>query len=102
MKKTIMLTCKDPGQFFRNCLACKHYEKCDYFNKAKNKRKKKEDRIEARKKKKWGQAPYCNHDYEFKESQFKDMKWWNIYKCRKCSKRLKVYNSNLRHERRTP
>lgn len=27
------LTCKDPGQFFRDCLGCKHYEKCDYFNK---------------------------------------------------------------------
>lgn len=46
--------------------------------------------------------PNCNHDYEFKKSQFKDMEWWNIYKCRKCGKRLKVYDSNLRHDRRTP
>ncbi len=41
MKKRIALTCKDPGQFFRNCRLCKHYEKCDYFNKAKEKRKRK-------------------------------------------------------------
>lgn len=86
--KRIALTCKDPGQFFRDCLACKHYEKCDYFNKIKE--SKKEVKVIE-----------CNHDYEFKESQFRNMKWWNIYKCRKCSKRLKVYNSNLQHDRRS-
>ena len=39
MKKRIALTCKDPGQFFRDCPACKYYEKCDYFNKSKRKKK---------------------------------------------------------------
>ncbi len=33
--KKIALTCKDPGQFFRDCKGCKHFEKCDYFNKEK-------------------------------------------------------------------
>ena len=37
----------------------------------------------------------CNHDYEFIISQFKNMGWWNYYKCRKCGKMLKIYNSNL-------
>lgn len=40
----------------------------------------------------------CNHDYEFKISKFKDMKWINFYRCRKCGGILKVYNSNLRHD----
>lgn len=89
MKKRIALTCKDPGQFFRTngCRDCEHYEKCDYFDKAKKK----------------SQDPQvdCNHDYEFKASQFKDPKWINFYTCRKCGKRLKVYNCNLQHDRRT-
>lgn len=36
--KRIALTCKDPTQFFEDCRACKHYEKCDYFNKIKGKK----------------------------------------------------------------
>ena len=41
MRKKIALTCKDPGQFFRTggCRDCEHYEKCDYFNKEKKKKK---------------------------------------------------------------
>lgn len=41
----------------------------------------------------------CNHDYEFKISQFKNMQWWNYYTCRKCGKGLKVYSSNLQPTR---
>lgn len=79
--KKIMLTCKDPGQFFRDCPACKHYEKCDYFNKIK-------------KRKKEAKVTECNHDYEFKASQFKYPKWVNFYTCRKCGKRLKVHDTH--------
>ena len=35
--KKIALTCKDPGQFFRDCKGCKHYARCDYFDKFKKK-----------------------------------------------------------------
>ncbi len=34
MKNRFALTCKDPGQFFRDCRGCKHYDRCDYFDKA--------------------------------------------------------------------
>lgn len=92
MKRRIALTCKDPGQFFEDCRACKHYEKCDYWNKVKKKKKEARQNLQ----------PDCNHDYEFKASQFKDPKWLNFYTCRKCGKELKVYNNNLQHDRRTP
>lgn len=42
----------------------------------------------------------CNHNYEFEVSRFEDMKWINYYKCRLCGKPMKIYNSNLRHDRR--
>ena len=35
--KRVALTCKDPGLFFRDCVGCKHYDNCDYFQKKKPK-----------------------------------------------------------------
>lgn len=40
----------------------------------------------------------CPHKYEFIISQFKNMKWWNYFKCALCGMTLKIYNSNLRHD----
>ena len=82
MKKRIALTCKDPGMFFHDCLGCKHYEKCDYWNKVK--RKKSGQNLQSN----------CNHDYEFKASTFENPKWVNFYTCRKCGKRLKIYDDH--------
>jgi len=39
MKKRIALTCKDPGQFFRDCPGCQFFDGCDFFNKSKRKKK---------------------------------------------------------------